>query len=118
MSRYVARNLKHKQKNWSLATQKRIAMTATILGSTKSMKMLGMAETVTSNIEGLRDNEIEMSKRLRWMNVVYNASGQFTEAMTNRRLTILSKCHRHLLSGDHFDCLRHCLSVQSRMGFR
>lgn len=77
MSRYVAAHLKSKQRNWSIATQKRISMTASMLGSAKSMKMLGMAEAMTSKIQELRDEEIEMSNKLRWMMLAYNASGMF-----------------------------------------
>jgi hypothetical protein len=79
MSRYVATHLKSKQKNWSIATQKRLSMTASMLGSAKSMKMLGMAEAMTSTIKALRDHEIEMSKKLRWIMVAYNASGMFIQ---------------------------------------
>lgn len=81
MSRYVAKNLKTKQRDWNVATQKRIAMTSSMLASAKTMKMLGMAEAIKSKIQGLRSQEIETSKKLRWMMVAYNASGEYSISM-------------------------------------
>ena len=75
MSQYVATHLNRKQRDWSVATQKRISMTISMLSSTKSIKMLGISEAIQSKVQGLRLHEIAMSKRLRWMMVGYNASG-------------------------------------------
>ncbi|KAF4783878.1 hypothetical protein HER10_EVM0001269 [Colletotrichum scovillei] len=60
MSRYLAKNLQSKQKAWTEATQKRLAMTTSMLASMKSLKMLG----ISSYTESL----------VRWMMVAYNAS--------------------------------------------
>jgi len=87
LSRYVAKHLQSKQKAWSVATQKRLAMITYMLGSAKSMKMLGLTEAVRSNIRDLRDHEIEMSKRLRWMIVAYNASGKFFSGVNFHRFS-------------------------------
>lgn len=76
VSRYVANHLKDKQKAWNAATQKRIAMTLSMLSSTKSMKMLGLTEAMKCKINDLRHSEIETSKKLRWIMVAYNASGR------------------------------------------
>lgn len=76
MTRYVAQNMKSRQKNWTAATQERIAATACMLGSIKSVKILGLYETVASQIRKLRVHELEQSKKVRWMTVVLNASGQ------------------------------------------
>ena len=75
VSRYVAKHLKRKQGDWTVATQKRISMTVSMLASAKSIKMLGVSEAMQSKVQGLRLHEIDMSKRLRWMMVGYNASG-------------------------------------------
>ena len=75
VSRYVATHLNRKQRNWSVATQKRISMTVSMLSSAKSIKMLGISKAIQSKVQGLRLHEIAMSKRLRWMMVGYNASG-------------------------------------------
>lgn len=71
----MAKNLKTKQRNWNIATQKRIAMTSSMLSSVKSLKMLGMIAYIETFIQNLRLQELEMSKKVRWMMVAYNASG-------------------------------------------
>ncbi|KZL84742.1 atp-binding cassette [Colletotrichum incanum] len=74
MSRYLAKNLQGRQKDWNAATQKRIAMTTSMLASMKSLKMLGMASYAESLVQKLRLQELQMSKKVRWMMVAYNAS--------------------------------------------
>ncbi|KAF4636442.1 hypothetical protein G7Y89_g1648 [Cudoniella acicularis] len=95
VSRYVAKNLKTKQKNWSHATQNRISMITSMLGSAKSMKMLGLSEATKSKISGLREEEIKMSVSFRWMMVAYNASanafGLFCPVITLTIFAIFSK---------------------------
>jgi hypothetical protein len=46
-----------------------------MLASAKSIKMLGISKAIQAKIQSLRIYEMAMSKRLRWMMVVYNASG-------------------------------------------
>jgi ATP-binding cassette subfamily C (CFTR/MRP) protein 1 len=75
VSRYVASNLNRKQRDWSVATQNRISMTVSMLASAKSIKMLGISKAIQTKVQSLRVHEMAMSKRLRWMMVVYNASG-------------------------------------------
>ncbi|KAK7436766.1 hypothetical protein Landi51_12380 [Colletotrichum acutatum] len=74
VSRYLAKNLQSKQKNWSVATQNRIAMTTSMLCSVKSLKMLGIVDHTESLILSLRLRELEMAKKVRWLMVAYNAS--------------------------------------------
>ncbi|KAF4776651.1 hypothetical protein HER10_EVM0007842 [Colletotrichum scovillei] len=74
VSRYLAKNLQSKQKDWSVATQNRIAMTTSMLGSVKSLKMLGIVDYTESLILSLRLRELDMAKKVRWMMVAYNAS--------------------------------------------
>lgn len=47
-----------------------------MLGSMKSVKSLGLGEAVASQIRNLRISEINQSKKVRWMAVIYNASGK------------------------------------------
>ena len=54
-----------RQKAWFEATQQRINFTAEILGSMKSVKMLGLTEKMTSAIAKLRFHEVELSKSFR-----------------------------------------------------
>ncbi|KAK1639348.1 P-loop containing nucleoside triphosphate hydrolase protein [Colletotrichum phormii] len=74
VSRYLAKNLQSKHKDWSVATHNRIAMTTSMLGSVKSLKMLGIVAYTESLILSLRLRELDMAKKVRWMMVAYNAS--------------------------------------------
>ncbi|KAE8142964.1 P-loop containing nucleoside triphosphate hydrolase protein [Aspergillus pseudotamarii] len=86
MSAYVACHLQPRQRNWNAATQKRMAVTTSLLQSVKSMKMLGISESVKTLLFGLRAKEIQASIRLRWVMFAYNASanalGMFTPVIT------------------------------------
>ncbi|KAH7134057.1 P-loop containing nucleoside triphosphate hydrolase protein [Dactylonectria macrodidyma] len=86
VSHYVAKNIRSRQKDWNMATQERMSALSSLLGSMKSLKLLGATENVVDYIRGLRQNEIHKSKNVRWMNVAYNASanalGIFTPVIT------------------------------------
>ncbi|RAK95436.1 putative ATP-binding cassette transporter, partial [Aspergillus ibericus CBS 121593] len=74
MSAYVAKHLEGRQKAWNVATQERIVTITAALGGIKSLKMMGMEDAIESRVSQLRDNELRMSERLRWILVAYNAS--------------------------------------------
>lgn len=59
-----------------MATQRRISALSSILGSMKSVKALGLQGAMMDYVEKLRQDEINSSKRVRWMNAIYNASGK------------------------------------------
>nr|WNZ75576.1 hypothetical protein [Trichoderma harzianum] len=86
ISRYVAKNIRSRQKGWNMATQRRISALSSILGSMKSVKALGISGAMMDYVEELRQDEINSSKRVRWMNAIYNASanalGIFAPAAT------------------------------------
>jgi hypothetical protein len=75
MSRYLAKNLQNKQNDWTMATQKRIALAISLLNSIKSLKMTGFTSHVEALLHKQRAKEIAMAKKVRWMMVAYNASG-------------------------------------------
>ncbi|CAG8303457.1 unnamed protein product [Penicillium salamii] len=54
-----------RQKHWLGATEKRINLTTSILGSIRNVKVLGLTRTMSSMIEGLRMEELETSKKFR-----------------------------------------------------
>ncbi|CDM37008.1 hypothetical protein DTO013E5_7172 [Penicillium roqueforti] len=56
-----------KQKVWNAAVQKRIAITASMLGSMKSMKIMGMTEVVESSVQEYRRKEIQSAMGFRWL---------------------------------------------------
>ncbi|KAK3500859.1 hypothetical protein B0T13DRAFT_527250 [Neurospora crassa] len=86
VSKYVARNLKSSQATWNTATQGRISATSTMLGSIKTIKMLGLQSIVEKHILGLRQEELDKAKRVRWIMAIYNASanalGMFAPVIT------------------------------------
>lgn len=106
MSRYLAKNLQSKQKSWSVATQNRLAMTASMLAAIKSLKMLGTTPYTEALIQNLRLKELEMAKKVRWMMVAYNASGMhpnsvFQHARVIELINFSSKRSWHILSNHH-----------------
>ena len=107
MSAYVAKHLQSRQRDWNVATQKRMAMTTSLLGFAKSIKMLGMANQIASKLQGLREHEIGMSKRLRWLKVAYNASGNVClQCHFWNMLIYRSECSRHIFASGHFSAFR------------
>ncbi|OTB18548.1 hypothetical protein K445DRAFT_315377 [Daldinia sp. EC12] len=102
MSQYVARNLRSRQGGWNEATQDRISMTSAAISAIKNVKMLGLQDVISGRIERLRQAELHMASRVRWMTVAYNASananGMFTPVITLVLYAILAK-----LSGTKLD---------------
>lgn len=76
MSRHVARNLRPKQSDWNKASQNRMDMVISSLTSIKTIKMLGLVQTVRSHLQNLRTVEVEAAKKLSWIMVMANASGK------------------------------------------
>lgn len=76
MSRYVAKTLSPAQGRWNKATQQRISVINSMLGSIKNIKMLGLQRSVMDHVEDLRNQEIVAAAGVRWLSVAYNASGQ------------------------------------------
>ncbi|KAL7898266.1 multidrug resistance-associated protein [Trichoderma sp. SZMC 28014] len=86
ISRYVAQNIRSRQKGWSTATQRRISALSSILMSMKSVKALGVSDAMMKYVDSLRQDEIKSANSVRYMNAVYNASanalGIFAPALT------------------------------------
>lgn len=76
ISTQIAKHLGKRQKAWLGAQQTRIAMTSSMLGSMKSLKMMGLADTVEAGIQDQRVTEIGLAKRFRWMMVLLNMIGE------------------------------------------
>ncbi|KAF3012251.1 hypothetical protein E8E14_011229 [Neopestalotiopsis sp. 37M] len=104
MSSYLAKNLQDKQKNWNLATQKRLAMITSMLGSMKSLKMIGVTTYTQSVIHALRLRELDMAKKVRWMMVAYNASanalGIFSPIITFVLFVLLAHWNGSILDSE------------------
>ena len=75
VSKYVAKNLRPRQKAWSEATQLRMSVLTPALGNMKYVKATGISGRLEEYVGSLREKEIEAAKHLAWMHVIYNASG-------------------------------------------
>ncbi|KAJ4255444.1 hypothetical protein NW762_009439 [Fusarium torreyae] len=73
----VGRQIKYQK-----ATQDRINLTSEVLGSMKPVKMLGLSERFSSMIAQKRDEEIQIGKHFRKINVYLNCIGNCNVSMT------------------------------------
>ncbi|WYZ43992.1 hypothetical protein EsH8_VII_000428 [Colletotrichum jinshuiense] len=71
-----------RQRRWMQAIQKRVGITTEIMGSVKGIKMSGLTATVQDQIQGLRDFELDESKKFRKMQIANMLVGQFPSIMT------------------------------------
>jgi ATP-binding cassette subfamily C (CFTR/MRP) protein 1 len=78
MSRFVAKHLQPRQKAWNATTQSRIAATSSFISAMKVVKMIGLQHNLTHRIQKLREKELWVASKLRWVMVYYNASGSST----------------------------------------
>lgn len=69
-------------RKWKMSQQKRVAIIGSMLGSMKSIKMMGLADTLTSVITKAREQEIEDGKAYRWLIVGFNAVGMLKDSQT------------------------------------
>lgn len=72
---YITRDLRRAQKDWNKSTQDRVAATSSMISSIKMVKMLGLQKALSTRIEQLREKEMELAAKVRWMMVYYNACG-------------------------------------------
>lgn len=66
-----------RQRRWMQAIQKRVGITTEIMGSVKGIKMSGLTATVQDQIQGLRDFELDESKKFRKMQIANMLVGEF-----------------------------------------
>ncbi|MGI4815732.1 MAG: ABC transporter transmembrane domain-containing protein, partial [Janthinobacterium lividum] len=75
-----------KQKNWSMAIQKRIAVTSSMLSSMKALKMMGLSKIIEDKVQGIRVWELDIARDFRWLIVGFNTAGNsigiFAPALT------------------------------------
>ena len=69
----IAKPMRNGQQIWVKAIQQRVAITSSMLGSMKSVKMLGISETISSLVQSQRVRELSYFEKYRmyvvWMNV-------------------------------------------------
>lgn len=73
---------------WVQASQERVSLTSEILGATKTFKMLGLTEALTSMIQKARVSELEQSKPFRLFITYRNAIGKLNRLWSSQELTL------------------------------
>ena len=78
MNTRAAKHSSDKQKIWAASLQTRIASTASLLSSMKSVKMMGLADLMSNRIQGQRVEEMKSANGYRWMVILTNTIGKLT----------------------------------------
>jgi hypothetical protein len=84
-----------KVKIWSDAVQRRISMTADILSSMKSVKMLGLAKPLSTLMQDERLHELKLQAKFRWSTIWLNTLG---ETFLSSNLGLSSSAHARILN--------------------
>ncbi|GAB1216265.1 hypothetical protein ATERTT37_005475 [Aspergillus terreus] len=61
----IAKHVPRRQREWGAAIQKRVTLTSAVLRNMKSVKMMGLQETIARTVQGARVYELDLSKRYR-----------------------------------------------------
>ncbi|KAL3424877.1 ABC transporter [Phlyctema vagabunda] len=78
----VALSIGNKVKIWTEAVQRRISLTADVLSSMKSVKMLGLAQPLRTLLQAERLRELRLQAKFRWSTVWLNTLGNVPPAIT------------------------------------
>lgn len=60
---------------WNKQVQNRVSVTSSVLQQIKNIKMIGLRPVVADLVQGLRETEMQCSKRFRVLEVIMSASG-------------------------------------------
>ncbi len=71
-----------RQRAWMQAIQKRVGVTTAIIGAIKGVKMSGLTETVSEQIQGLRAFELDESKRFRRVQIANICIGRLARSLS------------------------------------
>jgi ATP-binding cassette subfamily C (CFTR/MRP) protein 1 len=64
---------------WNQAIQERVSATSSVLNQMKGVKLLGLTAALETNIQSLRNTELNKSRKYRWMIVWLNVIGKSTD---------------------------------------
>ncbi|ETS85549.1 hypothetical protein PFICI_03574 [Pestalotiopsis fici W106-1] len=67
---------------WNQAVQKRVSITSSMLSQIKGIKMMGLTDYIANLIQGLRANELELSKKFRGFIIRIIMIANFSDQMT------------------------------------
>lgn len=94
-----------RQKVWVGAIQRRVGMISTALRSMKSVKMLGLSETLATTLQGQRERELNLSKDFRWLIVWLNVVGKYRTPFSCSHLPEQRVCLKCVLLLSHLQPL-------------
>jgi ATP-binding cassette subfamily C (CFTR/MRP) protein 1 len=66
-SSFVAKRIGPRQRIWVAAIQRRVGITSSMLGSMKSVKMMGLSDNLFDTLHNLRIRELNLMKKFRVM---------------------------------------------------
>ena len=66
-SSFVAKRIGPRQRIWVAAIQRRVGITSSMLGSMKSVKMMGLSDNLFDTLHNLRVRELDLMKKFRVM---------------------------------------------------
>jgi hypothetical protein len=74
------------RKDWNQAVQKRVSITSSVLGFMKEVKTLGLCGSWIAQIQSLREEELNLSKKFRmmivWMNLICKCAPHVHERLS------------------------------------
>ncbi|KAE9364281.1 P-loop containing nucleoside triphosphate hydrolase protein [Stipitochalara longipes BDJ] len=80
-SYFIGNAAANAQKNWVDAVQKRVGVTASMLGSMKAVKMIGLSALFSNRIQKLRVFELRQSGKFRYITTTRNTISNFSSIM-------------------------------------
>jgi len=83
----VAKHMPERQKTWADATQRRLAVTSSMLRDMDGLKMMGLNEVVGETVQNERILETNKRNRWVWMVVWQNAIGGYQPSLVRLLLT-------------------------------
>jgi len=87
---FVGKASANAQKRWVDAVQKRVGITASMLGSMKAVKMMGWSALFAERVKDLKSIELKQSNRFRYITTIRNTISNFSlimaPALTVRKL--------------------------------
>jgi hypothetical protein len=118
-SSQIAKRIRVRQRGWMQAVQKRVALTSDVLSSIKGMKILGLTEMITRNVQDTREEELQKSKLFRHMQIINITIGMFffslwiVEADINHS-SLLRKRIKHAISCHYLHRIWNYLEIFSK----
>lgn len=105
----VSKMVPGRQRLWMAAIQKRVGITSDILSSMRGIKMTGLAEPITKQIQALRDFELAESRKFRKVQIVSIMMSGWPILVPRSGFTLTCVCYRHDSHGSDVFCDFHSI---------